>query len=88
VSIGGQTRTVDLRIMRPQATKSEIRRKSNRRIDKAPGRTHRQTPIDPQVLRDIRQDDPELSALIAVWPKLPQAIRTGIMAMIGAASKD
>jgi hypothetical protein len=40
------------------------------------------------VLRDIRQDDPELSALIAVWPKLPQAIRTGIMAMIGAASKD
>jgi hypothetical protein len=29
--------------------------------------------------------DPDLSAVVEVWPKLPEAIRAGIMAMIRAA---
>jgi len=29
--------------------------------------------------------DPELSALIAAWPTLPEAIRLGILAMVEAA---
>jgi hypothetical protein len=28
--------------------------------------------------------DPSLAALIAIWPKLPESIRTGVIAMIRA----
>jgi len=30
-------------------------------------------------------DDPELAAVIDAWPTLPDAIRRGILAMVGAA---
>jgi hypothetical protein len=30
-------------------------------------------------------DDPELAALVAAWPTLPEAIRAGILAMVRAA---
>jgi hypothetical protein len=31
-------------------------------------------------------DDPDLAAVVAAWPKLPEAIRAGILAMVKAAS--
>jgi hypothetical protein len=34
------------------------------------------------------QIDPELARLIDAWPKLPGAIRTGILAIVDAASKQ
>ena len=30
-------------------------------------------------------DDPDLAALVAAWPELPDAIRVGILAMVKAA---
>src|SRR5262249_45418298 len=48
--------------------------------------SHRNS-LAPSLLHDNCQDDPELAALVAAWPKLPQTIRAGIMAMIGVASK-
>ncbi len=32
--------------------------------------------------------DPDLSAVIDAWPRLPEAIRAGILAMIGVASGE
>jgi hypothetical protein len=32
--------------------------------------------------------DPELTAVIAAWPALPEPIRAGILAMVRAAAKE
>ncbi len=32
--------------------------------------------------------DPDLSAVIDAWPSLPEAIRAGILAMVGASGGD
>ena len=32
-------------------------------------------------------DDPDLAAIVAAWPELPEVIRAGILAMVRAASK-
>jgi hypothetical protein len=32
-------------------------------------------------------DDPELAAVVSAWPELPEAIRTGIVAMSRASSE-
>ena len=32
------------------------------------------------------EDDPNLSAIVAAWPELPEAIRAGILAMVHAAT--
>jgi hypothetical protein len=48
---------------------------------------HRSPPIDPPVIHDICQTDPDLAAVVAAWPDLPEAIRAGILAMVTAASK-
>jgi hypothetical protein len=34
---------------------------------------------------DTCQTDPDLVALVAAWPKLPEAIKAGILAMVKAA---
>jgi hypothetical protein len=31
-------------------------------------------------------DDPDLAAVVAAWPELPEAIRAGIVAMVMAAA--
>jgi len=36
--------------------------------------------------RDCIVDDPDLAAVVAAWPELPEAIRAGILAMVKAAS--
>ena len=36
-------------------------------------------------LEKTAQNDPELAAVIAAWPELPEAIRAGIVAMVRAA---
>jgi hypothetical protein len=36
---------------------------------------------------DTCQTDPDLAAVVAAWPELPEAIRAGILAMVKAASK-
>jgi len=33
------------------------------------------------------QIDPDLTRLIAAWPRLPEVLRTGILAMIDTSSK-
>ncbi len=35
---------------------------------------------------DTCKTDPDLSAVVAAWPELPEAIRAGIVAMVKAAS--
>jgi hypothetical protein len=35
---------------------------------------------------DTRQTDPELTAVVDAWDRLPDAIRAGIVAMVKAAS--
>jgi hypothetical protein len=30
-------------------------------------------------------DDPDLAAVVAAWPKLPEAIRAGVLALVKAA---
>ena len=35
---------------------------------------------------DTCKTDPDLAALVAAWPGLPEAIRAGIVAMVKAAS--
>jgi hypothetical protein len=34
---------------------------------------------------DTCQSDPDLAAVVATWPTLPEAIRAGILAMVKAA---
>jgi hypothetical protein len=36
---------------------------------------------------DNRKTDPDLAAINAAWPTLPEAIRAGILAIVKAASK-
>jgi hypothetical protein len=45
-------------------------------------------PIDPPVIHDTCQNHPDLAAVVAAWPRLPEAIRAGIVAMIKAASPE
>jgi hypothetical protein len=33
------------------------------------------------------QTDPQLAAVVDAWPKLPEALRAGILAMVKAASE-
>jgi hypothetical protein len=73
------TRTPDLRIMRPQidSRKGKCRqdlRQSNRAVAE-------------HLPNDTCQTDPDLAAVVAAWPELPAALRAGIVAMVGAASK-
>jgi hypothetical protein len=46
---------------------------------------HKERPIDPPVLHDACKTDPDLAAVEAAWPELPEAIRAGILAMVKAA---
>jgi hypothetical protein len=40
--------------------------------------------IDPHLIHDTCQTDPDLAAVVAAWPELPEAIRAGIVAMVKA----
>jgi hypothetical protein len=39
------------------------------------------------LLREFLRTDPELAAVVEAWPRLPAAIKAGILAMIAASSK-
>lgn len=43
------------------------------------------TVIDPPLIHDIRQTDPDVQIIVDAWPKLPEAIRAGIVAMVKTA---
>jgi hypothetical protein len=43
--------------------------------------------IDPLVIHDTCQTDPDLALINEVWPELPAPVRAGIVAMVKAASK-
>lgn len=78
-STGERTRTVDLRIMRPQSDSGKLNRgKGLRQPDQSPA-----TPVPD----DTCKTDPGLAEVVYAWPDLPQAIRDGIVAMVKAASK-
>jgi hypothetical protein len=37
---------------------------------------------------DFEQIDPDLQSILDAWPTLPEAVRAGILAMIGACKPD
>src|SRR5262245_10116968 len=41
-----------------------------------------------QIATRMLPDDPDLAAVVAAWPGLPDAIRAGILAMVRAASQE
>jgi hypothetical protein len=43
-------------------------------------------PIGHPLATDIPQRDPELAAVINAWAQLPEAVRTGIAAIVKAAA--
>ncbi len=71
------TRTPDLRIMRPQPDCPKLL-PSNDLRQLAPRVAH-------YLPTDTCKTDPDLATVVTVWPALPQAIRTGILAMVNAA---
>ena len=83
---GEATRTPDLRIMRPEGGQHTNRRKSNPSKDHQAESTHKRTLLDPNLIHDTCQADPDLAAVIDAWNRLPEAIRQGIMAMVRSAS--
>ena len=74
---GEATRTPDLRIMRPQ-TGFRKDPKGQRLASSTPRRSH-------HIPTDNCQNDPELTAVIEAWDRLPEAVRAGIVAMVKAA---
>jgi len=73
-------------------------RTRNHRIDSQPDESHK--PLGDSDLRDATEaiaahtaaprsdapNDPDLAALIAAWPDLPEPVRAGINAMVRAAT--
>ena len=53
-----------------------------------PGNSLRQGPsqVAEHLPNDTCQTDPDLAAVVAAWPELPEAIKAGILAMVKAAS--
>jgi hypothetical protein len=37
---------------------------------------------------DTCKTDPDLAAVVDAWPKLPEALKAGILAMVKAAARD
>jgi hypothetical protein len=72
---------------------AHVRRRSNRKIKPVNnlGTTQAQEwlPVDPVLIHDNRQSDPDLdlAAVAEAWPKLPEAIKAGILAMVKAAGR-
>ena len=52
-----------------------------------PGNSLRQGPsqVAEHLPNDTCQTDPDLAAVVAAWPELPEAIKAGILAMVKAA---
>jgi len=75
-SAPGRTRTFNLLIKSQSATPEIPGKKAHSENCAAPGAAvgSENTPIDP-----------DLAAVVDAWPKLPEAIRAGILAMIRAA---
>jgi hypothetical protein len=61
------------------------KRKFNPAKGKTPDYSHQDRLIDPQLIRDTCQIEPDLVDLVAAWPDLPKAIKAGILAMVQAA---
>jgi hypothetical protein len=51
-----------------------------------PHSSHKQTPVDPYSIHDACRTDPDLAAVVAAWPDLPEALKTGIVVMVKTAS--
>ena len=51
-----------------------------------PGNSLRQGPsrVAEHLPNDTCQTDPDLAAVVAAWPELPEAIKAGILAMVKA----
>jgi hypothetical protein len=43
--------------------------------------------IDPHLIHDTCQTDPDLVAIVSAWPELPEAIKAGILAMVRTSLK-
>src|SRR5271157_4857157 len=42
--------------------------------------------LSPPLPTDTCRTDPDLAAVVAAWPSLPEALKAGIVAMVGAAT--
>ncbi len=71
------TRTPDLRIMRPQSGSLKGSLPNDLR-QLAPSVAH-------HLPTDTCKTDPDLAAIVAAWPHLPEALKRGILAMVKAA---
>ncbi len=76
---GEATRTPDLRIMRPPL-------QNRKDIQSNDLRQH--TPELTAHGQRATSNDPGLAAVVGAWPKLPEAIKAGILAMVGAAKAE
>ena len=63
------------------------RRKSGPGKDHQPESTDKRTPLDPALIHDACQTDPELARIVDAWPTLPEPIRRAIAALVGAAPR-
>jgi hypothetical protein len=71
-------RTSNLRFRRPMAESPKTNEEKDLRIA-APS-------LGPQLATATCQTDPDSTAVIQAWDRLPEAVRAGIVAMVKAAS--
>ena len=72
--------------MSPHAGLQRNRRKLAPGKDHHAEPSHKQTAIDPDLIHDTCQTDPDLAPVVNAWDRLPEAVRAGIVAMVRAAS--
>ena len=71
--------------MRPPTREPADGRKSNPAKDETSESTHDDQPMAAHRQR-AASNDPDLTAIIDAWDRLPEAVRAGIVAMVRAAS--
>jgi hypothetical protein len=74
------------RILSPAHSKPPGKRKFKAAKCLTSIQSHKDLPVDPPVIHDTCQNAPDLAAVMAAWPELPEAVRAGILAMVQAAT--
>ena len=72
--------------MSPEARSRPNRRKVVPGKDHHAESSHKQTAIDPDLIHDTCQTDPDLALINAAWSGLPESVRASILMLVRAAS--
>jgi hypothetical protein len=64
------------------------RRNSNPCKNQRSESTHEHAQFDAPVIHDICQTDPDLAAVVVVWPRLPRPLREAVLVLIRTASEE